>query len=251
MGIATAVMPFADRNMLKSVQNPALAATLVVIAFACSFGPSRKPELNMAFHFDRNQLVVDRLEIAGHTGRFIIGTAYPSTLVGSEFATRHDLPLSGPFRLIFRDVHVRTVDATVTDLGGEMDAIIGADLLSPVIVIDYRNRLLTRFPEKLAGDADLTHTWTRLPQFPLTINGQRHMGIIDTALPDTLMVPASLLRDRQCVRCEVDVELAGVQFDDLSILAADVEEIRIGNRLLEHFLVMIDYRGKTATLENW
>lgn len=251
MGIATAAMPFADRNMLKSVQNPALAATLLVTAFACNFGPSRKPELNMSFHFDRNQLVVDRLEIGGHPGRFVVGTAYPSTLIDSEFATRHGLSLTSPFRLVFRDVNVRMVDANVTDLGGEMDAIIGADVLSPVVVIDYRNRLITRFPERIAGDPDLIQAWKELPRHPLMINGQRRTGIIDTALPDSLIVPRSLMSDRQCVRCEVDVELAGARFEGLSVLTADVEEIRIGNRLLEHFLVMIDYRGKTATLEKW
>ncbi len=239
--------------MMKSLQNPWAASILLlaVLAQACSLARNvgGDPEVNLAFHFDRNQLVLDGVEIDGHAGRFVIGTAYPTTLIGSSFATRHDLSLTRPFTLVMRDIHTVEVAANVADLGGEMDAIIGADVLAPVIVIDYQNGLITRFSRSLPPHAELTRPWKNVPRYPLTIEGRDVSGVIDTASPDTLLVPRSMLPDSGCDRCEVDVTIAGVQLHNLDVRAADVEEIVIGNRILERFLVTIDYRKKRATLE--
>ena len=249
VGIATAAMPFADRNMMKSLQNPALAASLLLLALACTSRVPTDDELNLSFSLDRNQLVVDGLDVNGHEGRFVVGSAYTSTLIGSSFVTRHDLPLTDPFHLLFRDIHSEMVAANVVDLRGEMDAIIGADVLAPAIVIDFRNRLITRFDRSMPADPNLTHRWRDRPSYPLSIAGTETIGLVDTAVPDTLLVPSTMTGAGNCTRCELDVVIAGVTFQNLPVRAADIDEVRIGNRLLQHFLVTIDYAKRTTTLE--
>lgn len=233
---------------MKSVSNSIWAATSLFIVLACSMGQFPEQEMNLSFHLDRNQLVLDQLEIGGHEGRFVIGTAYSETLVGSSFVSRHELPPT-PFHFTFRDAHTDVVTANVVDLGGEMDAIIGADVLWPFVVIDYSNRLLTRFSRSFPPVPGYTQPWRDMPRYPLTIDGRKVQGVIDSAVPDTLIVPRTMIDGSRCERCTVDVEIAGVRFEQLTVRAADIEDVRIGNRVLEHFLVTIDYRGKTATLE--
>lgn len=234
---------------MKSLADPSLTATIAILALSCTSSLPSGNEKNLAFDIDRNQLVLEQLTIDGHEGRFVAGSIHEQTLVDETFADRHDLAgQSSAMIMVSSTWHERT-DIRVVDMGEEIDAIVGSDLLGPVIAIDYRNQLITRFthaPDEL--EQSKIHRWRATPSYPLKLAGKVELGVIDLASPDTLTVPSSLLEGYGCERCRVDVEIGGVHFDDLDILRADVEDIRIGNRVLERFLVVIDYRNRKTTL---
>ncbi|MDX1584642.1 MAG: hypothetical protein R3338_13680 [Thermoanaerobaculia bacterium] len=232
---------------MKSVTNPLPAAILALLAVSCSIGPI-DGELNLAFTIDRNQLLLDGVRIGGDPGRFVAATAFDQTLLDTSWASRRSLSAGRSTVVVMSEKTTDRVDISLIDLSGEIDALIGRDLLGPVTIIDYQNQLITRrnhVPEPLSTKP---FRWKGKPAHPIVMNGKRTIGIIDTAIPDTIVVPKGLMEGRSCERCSADVEIAGVHFGDLPVTPADIDRIRIGNRVLRHFLVTIDYPRRTASL---
>jgi hypothetical protein len=237
------------------VAAAALAALLMVSVLSGCTALRREAALasreqNLSFAIDRNQLVFDVVEVEGLRGRFIVGSATPKTILDSEFVRRHGLASTGTFRVTLRQTRVTEVDANIFDLDGEIDAIIGTDVLGPVLVVDYRNRLATRIRQFRHEGDGVSHEWQDRPRFPLVIGGRRVEGIVDTTIPDTLILPRELFPQWTPGRQRADIEIAGMHLQNIDIRVAELSEVLIGNRILQHFLVTIDYeRGRTVLVE--
>jgi hypothetical protein len=80
--------------------------------------------------------------------------------------------------------------------------------------------------------------FTAEPQVIVTVDGKQVEAVIDTASPDTLILPRGSAAGG---RSHARVQLAGTDFGDVDILFADVAAPRVGNRILSKFLVTIDY----------
>jgi hypothetical protein len=234
----------------------ALAALLMVsLASGCTTSLRREADLasreqNLSFAIDRNQLVFDDVQVEGLRGRFIVGSATPKTILDSGFVRRHGLASTGTFRVTLRQTRVTEVDANILDLGGEIDGIIGTDVLGPLLVVDYKSRLATRIRRFRHEGDGVNHHWQDRPRFPLVVSGRRVEGIVDTTIPDSLIVPRELFPQWSLSRIRADIEIAGMQLKDVDVRVADVSDMLIGNRILQHFLVTIDYeRGRTVLVE--
>jgi hypothetical protein len=240
---------------IERVAATALAALLLLVLGSNCTGLRRQADLasreqNLSFTIDRNQLVFDGVEVEGLPGRFIVGSATPRTVLDSGFVRRHSLASTGTFTVALRQTRVTEVDENILDLGGEIDAIIGSDVLGPVLVVDYRTRLATRIRQFRHEGDGVSHSWQDRPRFPLVIRGRRVEGIVDTTIPDTVVIPRELFPQWSTGRQRADIEIAGLQLKDVDVRVAEVSDILIGNRILQHFLVTIDYeRGRTVLVE--
>jgi hypothetical protein len=240
---------------IERLAASALAALLLLILGSNCTTLRRQADLasreqNLSFTIDRNQLVFDGVEVEGLRGRFIVGSATPKTILDSGFVRKHGLASAGTFRVTLRQTGVTEVDENILDLAGEIDAIIGSDVLGPVLVVDYRTRLATRIRQFRPEGDGVSHSWQDRPRFPLVIRGRRVEGIVDTTIPDTVVVPRELFPQWSPGRHRADIEIAGMRLENIDIRVAEVSEVLIGNRILQHFLVTIDYeRGRTVLVE--
>ena len=116
------------------------------------------------------------------------------------------------------------------------------------MTIDYHRGLLVI--DSPGPIAEGFHSWSFKgpPRVSLRLNGIVVPAIIDTAIPDNAIVPEYLLDESEGTRARVDIELAGVDFDDIDVATARTGDIRLGNRLLANFVVRIDYVHRTVAL---
>jgi hypothetical protein len=77
----------------------------------------------------------------------------------------------------------------------------------------------------------------------LSVDGETIDAIVDTTSPDTLTLPS-----RRASRAKARITLAGADFGEVDVRYADVAAPHIGNRLLSHFLVSIDYGRRIVGL---
>jgi hypothetical protein len=75
----------------------------------------------------------------------------------------------------------------------------------------------------------------------VTINGRATWAIVDSALPDTAVIPPDFFESGTGNRGAADLKVAGVLFDDLDVSITPVVTPRLGNRVLSRFVVTIDY----------
>lgn len=205
-------------------------------------------ELNLGFRLDRNQVVLGSVTVGGREGRFVLATAMPRTIVDpSLFGGTVARARSRVVRLGQRR-HV-TVTPAVADLQTIADALIGFDVWrNRVITIDYRKGLVTATPERHGDMADLEFfRFSEMPSIPLTIDGRHIEAIIDTTIPDTMIIPSGIAGGSEG-RGTFDIAIAGVEFPATDVRISQGGEARIGNRLLAHFLVVIDYRRELVGL---
>ncbi len=80
--------------------------------------------------------------------------------------------------------------------------------------------------------------FTAEPRVVVAVDGKQLNAIVDTASPDTLILPRGTAA---AGRSHARVQIAGTDFGTLDIRLADVAEPRLGNRILSKFLVTIDY----------
>lgn len=207
-------------------------------------------ESNFAVEFDLNQLVLPTAEVRDAAGRLILGSAHSGILLSADYARRIGLSSRD------RSVPIRIGQSAVfrarpeqVELGASIDAILGAEVLGPVISIDFRRRLVTatRGGSLIAEDMQ-TYPFREIPTLQVNVNGQTIPAIVDTTIPDTLILPSRFAPALPAGRHPVDVALAGRSWQDIDVLVADVETARIGNRLLHHFLIVIDYPRRQVAL---
>lgn len=200
-------------------------------------------EVNVAFTVQKNLIALPSATIDGHSGRFFLGTAAQRTLLDAHYAPtltagRHALQLNQREALRFT--------ALVTDLRGVGDAIIGADVWGTnTITIDYRAGLLTFNRGATEWSQMTTFRFSAEPAINVSIDGRVVAAVVDTASPDTLVLPrGTAAAGRRTAR----VRIGGTDFGDVDVLFADVAQARAGNRLLSKFLVAIDYGRKQVGL---
>ena len=224
-----------------------LTATLMLGACSLSLPWQNEPigqEVNVAFILRKNLIVLPSVTIDGRPGRFLLGSAEQRTLLDARYAptlppnARHALQLNEREALQFTPV--------VTDLRGVSDAIVGADVWgSNSIVIDYRVGLLT-FSRLGVERAEMTvFRFVAEPAINMSVDGRSVSAIVDTASPDTLVLPRGTAA---AGRRTAHIVVGGTDFGNVDVLFADVAQARAGNRLLSKFLVAIDYGRRQVGL---
>ena len=79
----------------------------------------------------------------------------------------------------------------------------------------------------------------------VSVDGRKVAAIVDTASPDTLVLPRGTA---PAGRRAAHVVVGGTDFGNVDVLFADVAQVRAGNRLLSKFLVAIDYGRRQVGL---
>jgi len=195
-------------------------------------------EINLSFTLENNLVTFpSTLRIDNHPGRFILGSAARNTAIDDGFA--------GPGRLLnIQEKDSLRIAAVRVDLRGVADAIVGADAWGRnAISIDYRSGLVTYQKSGIERSQMKTFRFRNEPMIWVSVNGRQIAAIVDTANPDTLILPAAASS-----RGTVSVTVAGTDFGAIDVQFANVSVPRIGNRLLSRFLVTIDYGRRVVGL---
>lgn len=228
------------RILSKSTAR-ATALVLALFTASCSrFLPWSRttvaPEVNLSFTLQRNLIELQTLRINDQPGRFLLASASPRTVLDPGFAP------NGPHVLQISEKNTTRITPSRLDLGGVADGIIGADAWdNHAISIDYRSGLVTYQKEGIHTGLMTIFRYTAEPQIYVNVNGTDVAAIVDTSSPDTLVLPS-----RTNARGNVRVAIAGTDFGALDVRYAPVSRARVGNRLLSHFLVTIDYGKKVV-----
>lgn len=204
-------------------------------------------ELNLSFVVRNNLLFLPTATIDGRTGQFLLGTADVHTAIDSGFAG--NLPPAswrGTRSLQLNEKESLRFAPVVLDLHGVADGIIGADVWGDrAVSIDYASGLITYQKEGIHPELMTIYHFVGEPQVSVTVDGKPIAAIIDTASPDTLILPRG---SAPAARTHAHVQLAGTDFGTIDIRLADVSAPRVGNRILSKFLVTIDYGKREVGL---
>jgi len=225
-----------------------IATCALAICAACVRVPWRNEpvgsEVNLALTVEKNLLIVTSATIQGRPGRFILGTGYPRTVVDATFAQS----LRPTRRLALKIGEKQSLSFTpmVADLRGVGDAILGADVWgSKAITVDYHAGLLTFQKEGIHPESMTVYRFTGEPKINIEVNGRTVSAIVDTASPDTLVLPRG---GQSAHRTQARLKVGGVDFGTVDLAIGDVTAPRVGNRVLSKFLVTIDYGRRQVGL---
>jgi hypothetical protein len=228
----------------KSTARATIATLTLLFAASCSrLAPWRddplRPEVNLAFTFEQNLVVLSTVQINGRPGRILFGSALPRTVIDSQFVApprfRNLVQLSERESL--------RIDPIRQDLHGVADVLLGTEAFRrAAITIDYHAGLVTYQKEGIKRGYMTVFRFPAEPMLYATIDGRETAVIVDTTSPDTLVLPGA---DR---RGTANVVIAGTDFGAIDVRYAAVSHPRIGNRLLSKFLVTIDYRQQVVGL---
>ena len=112
------------------------------------------------------------------------------------------------------------------------------------VTIDYGKGLVTWQLDGIHPEYMTLYSFQGEPSIMVRVNGEDIAAIVDTASPDTLVLPRRSGSDR----ARASVAVAGTDFGDIDIALAETGRPRSGNRLLSKFLVTIDYGRKQVGL---
>lgn len=224
-----------------------LTATLILAACSASLPWKDEPigqEVNVAFTIQKNLIVLSSVTIDSRPGRVLLGTAEQRTLLDAHYAPT--LAPGAPHALRLNQREALQLTPVVADLRGVGDAIVGADAWGRnSIAIDYRVGLLT-FSRLGVERAEMTvYRFAAEPMITVNVDGRTMPAMVDTASPDTLVLPRG---NAPAGRRRAHVVLGGTDFGSVDVLFADVAQARAGNRLLSKFFVAIDYGRKQVGL---
>ena len=200
--------------------------------------PRAEDKISMALTIEDNQLVLSSATLDGQRGKFVLATATQVSAVDSAFAEKH--LGNGNVELVIGERFTATIDPLEAELGIAADALLASDLWSDsAISIDYISGLLTLSRDEVRRPTDMAvFPFQGPPSLPITIDGRTVRAIVDTSLPDTLVLPRG---SRSGSRTTAAVTVAGRSFDGIDVALSDVSTPRIGNRILSRFLVIINY----------
>jgi hypothetical protein len=224
----------------KSVPLAITALSLVLFSSCASKLPWRHEdpakEINLAFNIENNLLFLSTARVNNTPGRVFFGSASPRTIIDPAFAERLQ---ARQYELHLNDREILPVVPLVISLNGVGDALIGADVFGAnAVTIDYRSGLLTYQKDGIHPDYMTIFRFDAEPLILVDIDGRQVPAIVDTALPDTIVLPrGNAAAGRRAAR----VSVAGTDFGTIDIGVGDVTKARIGNRLLSKFLVSVDY----------
>jgi hypothetical protein len=225
-------------------------ATLVALAAAAASCRSALPwanepigdEVNVVFTVQNNLLFLPSATIDGRSGRYFLGSASARSVLDPHIASQtlartHILALNAKESLRFTPL--------ILDLGGTGDAILGADVWgNHAVTIDYRAGLITYQKSGIHPELMTLYAFQSEPSVLVNVNGRDVSAIVDTTIPDTLVLPAGAQSGRGTAR----IALAGTQLGEMDVHFAAIPRARIGNRLLSRFLVTIDYGKRQVGL---
>jgi hypothetical protein len=214
---------------------------MALLLAGCSSVPlpwNRQPsgeEVNLAFQLDRNVVRLQTVEINGRRGNFIFGSATRTSVIDTQLASSLGAPRGGYMVQVSEKRSLR-VNPVIADLGGAADAIVGADVIGKrAVTVDYRLGMVTYQLYGIEPALMTLYRFSAAPEITVTVDGRTIPAIVDTTNPDTLVIPGD------GPRVNAAVTVGGIDFGTIDIGRGAVERARIGNRLLSHFLVTIDY----------
>jgi len=217
-------------------------ATALLALFCASCGhvvPWRNEpvatEVNVAFTIENNLLFLTTPRIENHTGRFFFGSASARSVLDPKFAAT-----VGPRNAYAFDIGQKEAirfTPLLLSLGNAGDALVGADVFgNRAVSINYASGLLTWQKEGIHPDGMELFRYKGDPSITIDVDGRSVPAIVDTASPDTLVLPRP-----KPGRGTARVRVAGNDFGAIDVGYANVATAHIGNRLLSRFLVTIDY----------
>ena len=232
----------------KSV--PLAITALVALLFAScrtalpwSKEDPKNNEVNLAFNIENNLLFLPTTNLNNQAGRVFFGSASPRTVVDPGYAGRLRTP---KYELHLNERETLPVTPLVVSLNGVGDAMIGADVFgSHAVTIDYRTGLLTYQKEGIHPEYMTLYQFDAEPMIVAEIDGQTVPVVVDTAIPDTLVLPRG---KAAAGRRTAHVTIAGTDLGNVDVALGDVSRARIGNRLLSKFLVSVDYGRREVGL---
>lgn len=231
----------------KSITRATVLALALLSTASCArYLPWRDEpigtEVNMAFILERNLVTLQTVRIDNHPGRFLFGSATPRTVVDSRFAS--SAMRVPPHALQLSENETVRIEPVAMNLGGAADGIIGVEAFRNYAVsIDYRSGLVTLQKEGIRAGLMEVFRYKAEPAINITVDGREISAVVDTTNADTLVLPSA--RDG---RGNAHVIVAGTDFGSVDVGYANIARPRIGNRLLSHFLVTIDYGRKVVGL---
>jgi hypothetical protein len=226
----------------------ALVALIALSAAGCSvpWRGEKRDEVNVAFQLEKNLPIIS-VDVNGVPGRFLISSALEATTIAPKFAARiGPRPFLGHRFIIAERVAIRLSPA-VRPLALPIDGILGMDAFrGTAISIDYAAQLLIieLTPHDRRGMTVVP--FSTIPAVPVTIDGRAGVAIVDTASPDSIVLPA--VRGSSGKRTEVELTVDGHAIGRTDAALADTVIPRLGNRVLSKFLVTIDYRLQQVAL---
>ncbi|MEO8381119.1 MAG: hypothetical protein ABI779_15765 [Acidobacteriota bacterium] len=233
---------------MRILSKSTVRATAIALAFfsvACArLAPWRKEpvgeEVNFAFTLQGNLIALETLRIDDRTGKFLLGSAAPRTVVDPRFT----LSQGDRHALQFGEKQTVRLYPSSQDLHGVADAIIGVEAWqNRAISIDYRSGLVTYQKGGIRPGLMDLYPYQVEPRINVLVDGRTVAAIVDTTSPDTLVLPGPT-RERRSAR----ITIGGTDFGTIDVQYAPVTEARVGNRLLSRFLVTIDYGQKVVGL---
>jgi hypothetical protein len=226
--------------MLSKRARAASAALVVLISCSVPWTHETADEMNLVFAWSNNQIVLDA-EVDGRMGRFLVGSAQPRSVLDPDFGGGQDRPA----RLVLGGRLALPIRPVVENLEGIAAGIIGADAWQNfTLVIDYTRQVVILSRQPVSSMNGPLYRFDGPPTLPILWNGTEQLAILDTALPDTLLVPRQGPEDRGRAR----IQIAGYDLGLVDFGFADIEQMRVGNRLLSKFLLKIDYRNQAIAL---
>jgi hypothetical protein len=196
-------------------------------------------EVNVVFTLEKNLVVLPSATLDGRPGRYVLGSSQPRTLLDPAFAggTSPNQPSSHTLQL--NDKVSLRMSSVPVDLHKVADAIVGSDVWgNHAVTLDYHAAILSYQKEGIHPELMTLFAFGEQPLVNVTVDGRSVAAVVDTASPDTLVLPRGASAPG---RRPARVQLAGTDFGTIDVLLADVASARIGNRLLSKFLVTIDY----------
>lgn len=229
-------------------KNLLIATCVLAVCAACVSIPWRDEpvgnEVNLAFVVENNLLVVTSATIQGRHGRFVFGSAAPRTVIDATFA--QSLPRGRRLALQIGEKQSLGFSPLFADLRGIGDAMLGADVWgSRAVTVDYRAGVLTYQKEGIHPESMTLYRFTGAPQINVDVDGRTFSAIVDTASPDTLVLPRG---NESAHRAKARVRVGGVDLGMVDLAIGDVTTARVGNRVLSKFLVTIDYGRRQVGL---
>jgi hypothetical protein len=205
-------------------------------------------EINVAFTLEQNLPMLESVTVDGHPARPIFASANAVSALDRKYAAEIGVKPSQSVRLHFGQKSTSRVAPVAVDLHGVADALIGADIAhGNRVAIDYTHGLLIFQQKPIQTEGMLVSSFSGEPAVEASVDGKPLRVVIDTASPDTLVLPLAM-RAGHAPRGNARVLFGGVDFGSIDVRYADVAAPRAGNRLLSKFLVMIDYRAGKISL---
>lgn len=231
--------------MGSTVIRAGMLPALLLIGACSSVLPWQKApdasEVNLSFVLRNNLLTLPSASLNGVPGRYFFGSATPRTVLAPRMASALG---SGTVVFGWGSRESVALNPLTLDLGRTGDALIGADAIGRnAVTIDYRSGLLTLQEDGITRDYMSLYRFEGAPAVTITVDGTEVRAIVDTASPDTLVLPAA-----RAGRGRAMLELAGSDLGAVDVRYAPVAEARLGNRLLSRFLISIDYGGRIVGL---